>query len=83
MPFLPPSQQHQCSKGINVTIAHFYRQWYTAFAYLFAVYFYTIGHSLANCDSCPTRAKSEAKEYLQVGPIEIRYSIAWTIFVYL
>jgi len=40
-------------------------------------------HSLANCDSCPTPAKSEAKEYLQVGPTEIRYSIAWTIFVYL
>jgi len=41
------------------------------------------GHSLANCDSCPTPAKSEAIEYLQVGPTEIRYSIAWTIFVYL
>jgi len=40
-------------------------------------------HSLANCDSCPTPAKSEATEYLQVGPTEIRYSIAWTIFVYL
>ena len=40
-------------------------------------------HSLANCDSCPTPAKSEAIEYLQVGPTEIRYSIAWTIFVYL
>ena len=26
--------------------------------------------------SCPSRAKSEAKEYLQVGPTEIRYSIA-------
>ena len=25
-------------------------------------------HSLANCDSCPTPAKSEAIEYLQVGP---------------
>ena len=41
------------------------------------------GHSLANCDSCSTPAKSEAIEYLQVGPTEIRYSIAWTIFVYL
>ena len=41
------------------------------------------GHSLANWDSCPTPAKSEAIEYLQVGPTEIRYSIAWTIFVYL
>jgi len=40
-------------------------------------------HSLANCDSCPTPAKSEAIDYLQVGPTEIRYSIAWTIFVYL
>jgi len=40
-------------------------------------------HSLANCDSCPNPAKSEAIEYLQVGPTEIRYSIAWTIFVYL
>ena len=40
-------------------------------------------HSLANCDSCPTPAKIEAKEYLQVGPTEIRYSIAWKIFVYL
>jgi len=40
-------------------------------------------HSLANCDSCPSPAKSEAIEYLQVGPTEIRYSIAWTIFVYL
>ena len=40
-------------------------------------------HSLANCDSCPTPAKSEAIEYLQVGPTEIRYSITWTIFVYL
>ena len=40
-------------------------------------------HSLANCDSCPTPAKSEAIEYLQVGPTEIRYSTAWTIFVYL
>ena len=38
-------------------------------------------HSLANRDSCPTPAKSEAIEYLQVGPTEIRYSIAWTIFV--
>jgi len=28
-------------------------------------------HSLANCDSCPTPAKSEAIEYLQVGPTEI------------
>jgi len=37
-------------------------------------------HSLANWDSCPTTAKSEATEYLQVGPTEIRYSIAWTIF---
>jgi len=42
-----------------------------------------LGHSLANWDSCPTPAKSEAIEYLQVGPTEIRYSIAWTIFVYL
>jgi len=41
------------------------------------------GHSLGNWDSCPTPAKSEAIEYLQVGPTEIRYSIAWTIFVYL
>ena len=40
-------------------------------------------HSLANWDSCPTPAKSEVIEYLQVGPTEIRYSIAWTIFVYL
>jgi len=40
-------------------------------------------HSLANWDSCPTPAKSEGIEYLQVGPTEIRYSIAWTIFVYL
>ena len=40
-------------------------------------------HSLANWDSCPTPAKSEAIEYLQVGPTEIRYSIAWTTFVYL
>ena len=40
-------------------------------------------HSLANWDSCPTPAKSEAMEYLQAGPTEIRYSIAWTIFVYL
>jgi len=40
-------------------------------------------HSLANWDCCPTPAKSEAIEYLQVGPTEIRYSIAWTIFVYL
>jgi len=40
-------------------------------------------HSLANWDSCPTQAKSVAIEYLQVGPTEIRYSIAWTIFVYL
>ena len=39
-------------------------------------------HSLANWDSCPTPAKSEAIEYLQVGPTEIRYSIAWTIFIY-
>ena len=38
-------------------------------------------HSLANWDSCPTPAKSEAIEYLQVGPTEIRYSIASTIFV--
>jgi len=36
-------------------------------------------HSLANWDSCPTPAKSEGIEYLQVGPTEIRYSIAWTI----
>jgi len=42
-----------------------------------------LGHSLANWDSCPIPAKSEAIEYLQVGPTEIRYSIAWTIFVYL
>ena len=41
------------------------------------------GHTLANWDSCPTPAKSEAIEYLQVGPTEIRHSIAWTIFVYL
>jgi len=41
------------------------------------------GHSLANWDSCPSPAKNEAVEYLQVGPTEIRYSIAWTIFVYL
>ena len=41
------------------------------------------GHSLANWDSCPTPAESEAIEYLQVGPTEIRYSIAWTIFAYL
>jgi len=40
-------------------------------------------HSLANRDSCPTPAKNEGTEYLQVGPTEIRYSIAWTIFVYL
>ena len=40
-------------------------------------------HSLANCDSCLTPAKSEAIEYLQAGPTKIRYSIAWTIFVYL
>ena len=40
-------------------------------------------HSLANWDSCPTPAKSEAIEYLQDGPTEIRYSIAWTIFFYL
>jgi len=40
-------------------------------------------HSLANWDRCPTPAKSEAIEYLQVGPKEIRYSIDWTIFVYL
>jgi len=39
-------------------------------------------HSLANWDSCQTPAKSEAIEYLQVGPTEIRYSITWTIFVY-
>jgi len=31
---------------------------------------------------CPTPAKSEAIEYLQVGPTENRYSIAWTIFIY-
>ena len=37
--------------------------------------------SLANWDSCPTPAKSEAIEYLQVGPTEIRYSIAWTIYL--
>ena len=41
------------------------------------------GHSLTNWDSCPTPAESEAIEYLQVGPTEIGYSIAWTIFVYL
>jgi len=40
-------------------------------------------HNLANWDSCPTPAKSEGIEYLKVGPTEIRYSIAWTIFVYL
>jgi len=40
-------------------------------------------HSLANCDSCLTPAKSEAIEYLQVGSTEIRYSIAWTMCVYL
>ena len=40
-------------------------------------------HSLANWDSCPTPAKTEAIEYLQVGPTEIRYSIVWTIFIYL
>ena len=40
-------------------------------------------HSLANWDSCPTPAKSEGIEYVQVGPTEIRYSITWTIFVYL
>jgi len=34
--------------------------------------------SLANWDSCPTPAKTEAIEYLKVGPTEIRYSIAWT-----
>jgi len=39
--------------------------------------------SLANWGSCATPAKSEGIEYLQVGPTEIRYSIAWTIFVYL
>ena len=39
-------------------------------------------HSLANWDSCPTPAKSEAIAYLQVGPTEIRYSIACTIFIY-
>ena len=38
---------------------------------------------IANWDSCPIPAKSEAIEYLQVGPTEIRHSIAWTIFVYL
>ena len=43
----------------------------------------TLHRSLANWDSCPTPAKSEAIEYLQVGPTEIRYSIVWTIFVYL
>jgi len=40
-------------------------------------------HSLANWDSGPSPAKSEAIEYLQVGPTEIRYSVAWMIFVYL
>ena len=40
-----------------------------------------VDHSLANWGSCPTPAKSEAIEYLQVGPTEIRYSVAWTIFV--
>ena len=40
-------------------------------------------HSLANTDSCPTPAKSEGMEYLQSWPTEIRYSITWTIFVYL
>jgi len=40
-------------------------------------------HSLANWDSCPTPAKSEGIECLQIGPTEIRYSIAWTIlFIY-
>jgi len=43
----------------------------------------TVSHSLANWDSCPTPAKSEGIEYLQIGPTEIRYSITWTIFVYL
>ena len=38
-------------------------------------------HSLANWDSCPTLAKSEAIEYLQVGPTEIRYSIAFFFHV--
>ena len=33
---------------------------------------HTHNHSLANWDSCPTPAKSEAIEYLQVGPTEIR-----------
>ena len=42
-----------------------------------------LAHSLANWDSCPSPAKNDAVEYLQVGPTEIRYSIAWTIFVYL
>jgi len=41
------------------------------------------GVQLAIWDSCPTPAESEAIEYLQVGPTEIRYSVAWTIFVYL
>jgi len=39
-------------------------------------------HSLVLWFSCPTPTKSEAIEYLQVGPTEIRYSIAWTIFIY-
>jgi len=47
-------------------------------------------HSLANWDCCPTPAKSEAIEYLQVGPTEIRLfyslddiclSIAWSVSV--
>ena len=43
----------------------------------------TSHHSLANCDSCPTPAKSEAIEYLQVGPTEIRYSILGRyLFIY-
>ena len=30
----------------------------------------------SNCDTGPTPAKSEAIEYVKVGPTEIRYSIA-------
>ena len=41
-----------------------------------------LNHSLANRDSCLTPAKSEGIEYLQSWT-EIRYSISWTIFVYL
>jgi len=54
---------------------------FIAFVILHVKVFLGTNHSLANWDSCPTPAKSEAVEYLQVGPTEIRYSIAWTIFV--